>query len=163
MLLAYSHHFASPMQGLRGSCWWEESLYEGRIFLSTPADDTTRDEGAVRAYPTSEPRYSVRWLVLSRLPATGIEGLQGVPVLSAYYSGEDFRAGSSPVLTVPLHTSCHVALEGNVEEEDGSRWAAPHSCNHTLYAGYADVCTAHCSPPPPPPPARPQRVALPAS
>ena len=122
------------MQNLRGSRWWEESLYEGRIFLSTPAGDTTREKGAARADPASERRYSVRWLVLSRLPATGIEGL-GIPVLSAYYSDEDFRAGSSPVLTVPLHASCHVALEGSAEEEeeeDGSRCASLQSCkSHT--------------------------------
>ena len=79
----------------RGSRWWEESLYEGRLYLSTPdaaaaaAEDGEgrgRGDGAaadvdvgagsrgrmrriLRGGAREERRYSARWLVLSRLPS----------------------------------------------------------------------------------------------
>jgi|EP01043_Picozoa_sp_COSAG02_P007833 hypothetical protein len=71
------------------------------------------------------------WLVLGRLPGhiqqltAGESGRPVLPVLSAYYSEEDFRAGGSPALAVPLCSACHVELvEGS--EEAGERTCVPH-------------------------------------
>ena len=92
----------SPQQraaaaAFRGSRWWEESLYEGRLYLSTPdaaaaaAEDGEgrgRGDGAAADVDVgvgsrgrmrrvlraggaraAQRRYSARWLVLSRLPS----------------------------------------------------------------------------------------------